>query len=293
VNKIFRTIIPAMGLSCALFLTIPASAAVVGTLDTGSTGTVTATINSVTFNNDPSAVGGTNFGCTSGSLICDSDVSTGSNLAFAGCASGATLPSGSPPGANGCLFAGEAVDVSSPITALSVPQASFLTFSNNSNLIFSLTGVSTFMNSNCAALLVTQSCVVFPGSPLLLTLEPNNQTEVQLFVSGTASDTGAAGLAAGDPYAGFFSSNITNPLAGAAAGHTAPTPADIQFLFCGTNTVTSASQCSATASITSSQSGSFTASPITNTGTPEPSSMVMVLTGAGLIGIAFRRRRQA
>jgi hypothetical protein len=183
---------------------------------------------------------------------------------------------------------GEGVDVNSPITIASVPEANFLTFSNNASLVFSLTGVTTFTNTNCAALMVTQSCVVFAGSPLLLTLEPNNQTEVQLFVTGTASDTGDAGLLNGTPYSGFFSSNITSPIAGAATGFTAPTPADIQLFFCGTNTVTPTTVCSSTASITSSQSGSFTATPVS--GVPEPTSMAMLMMGGGLIMVAARRR---
>jgi len=288
VNINFRhALAAAAGLSCAFFLSVPtASGSVVGTLATGSTGTVTATIDSVTFNSDPAAqptAGGSNFSCPAGSLICDSDVATSTSLTFAGCASGVL---GSP----GCLSVGEGVDVNSPITIASVPEANFLTFSNNANLVFSLTGVSTFTNTNCAALLVTQSCVVFSGSPLLLTLEPNNQTEVQLFVSGTASDTGDAGLAAGSAYSGFFSSNITSPIAGAAAGFTAPTPGDIQLFFCGTNNVTASTVCSTTASITSSQSGSFTATPVS--GVPEPTSMAMLLMGGGLMAIATRRHRR-
>jgi hypothetical protein len=277
-NRIFRNL-PALGLSCAFLLSIPfASGAVSGTLATGSTGTVTATISEVIFNNDPSALGGTNFACPTLSPACDSDVATSTTLAFSGC-SGVL-------GTAGCLSIGEGIDVNSPITAASIGENNFLTFSNNANLVFSLTGISTFGNANCVGLLVTQSCVVFPGSPLLLTLEPNNHTQVSLFVSGNVSDSGTAGLAAGSLYSGGFTQLLTGNLPDGSL----PTPADIQNYFCGTNNVTSPTQCDPNKSITSSQSGSFTAT--ASTGTPEPSSLAMMLVGAGLIALAARRNRQ-
>ncbi len=279
-NRIFRNLLPALGLSCAFLLSMStASASVSGTLATGSTGTVTATIGAVIFNNDPAALGGSNFACPALSAACDSDVATSTTLAFAGC-SGVL-------GTAGCLSQAEGIDVNSPITAGSIGENSFLTFSNNGNLIFSLTGISTFANSTCVGLLVTQSCVVFPGSPLLLTLEPNNHTQVSLFVSGKVSDTGAGGLATGSIYSGGFTQLLTGNLPDGSL----PTPADIQNYFCGTNTVSSASQCDPTKAITSSQSGSFTATTV-STGTPEPSSFAMMLVGAGLIAFATRRNRR-
>jgi hypothetical protein len=278
-NRIFRNLLPALGLSCALVLSMStASASVSGTLATGSTGTVTATIGEVIFNNDPAALGGTNFACPAMSAACDSDVATSTTLAFAGC-SGVL-------GTAGCLSSTEGIDVNSPITAASIGESNFLTFSNNGSLVFSLTGISTFTNATCVGLAVTQSCVVFPGSPLLLTLEPNNHTQVSLFVSGKVSDTGAGGLAAGSVYSGGFTQLLTGNL----PDGTLPTPADIQNYFCGSNTVTSATQCDPTKAITSSQSGSFTAT--ASTGTPEPSSFAMMLVGAGLIAFASRRNRR-
>jgi hypothetical protein len=260
-------------------LTIPtASASVAGTLATGSTGTVTATISAVIFNNDPSALGGSNFLCPGGSLACDSDVATSTTLAFAGC-SGVL-------GTAGCLSAAEGIDVTSPITGASIGENNFLTFSNNSNLVFSLTGISTFGNANCLGLAVTQSCVVFPGSPLLLTLEPNNHTQVSLFVSGKVSDTGVGGLGTGSLYSGGFTQLLTGNLPDGSL----PTPADIQNYFCGTNAVVSPAQCDPAKSITSSQSGSFTAT--AQASTPEPSSLAMMLVGAGLIALAARRNRR-
>jgi hypothetical protein len=281
VNRILRNLLPALGLSCAFMLTIPtASASVSGTLATGSTGTVTATIGAVYFNNDPAAIGGTNFACPS--AACDSDVATSTTLAFG---TGATTCSGVLGSAN-CLSSAEGIDVNSPITSLSVPENTFMTFSNNANLVFSLTGISTFGDATCLGLTVTQSCVVFPGSPLLLTLEPNNHTQVSLFVSGKASDTGVGGLATGSIYSGGFTQLLTGNLPDGSL----PTPADIQNYFCGTNTVTSPGQCDASKSITSSQSGSFTAT--AQASTPEPSSLAMMLVGAGLIALAARRNRR-
>ncbi|HTB13313.1 MAG TPA: PEP-CTERM sorting domain-containing protein [Bryobacteraceae bacterium] len=275
-NKIFRNFFGMAFVGCALMFSLQtASASVAGTLETGSTGTVTATIDSVIFNNDPAALG------TCSPQTCDSDVATGTTLSFAGCSSG-TL------GTPGCLSAQEGIDVNSPITAASLGENQFMTFANNPNLVFSLTGIATFTNANCAGLTLYQSCVVFPGSPIILTLEPGNQTQVSLHVSGNVSDTGISGLATGSTYEGGFTQLLTNNL----PNNTAPTPADIQLYFCGTNSVTSPAQCSTTASITSSQSGSFTAT-MGTLGVPEPSSLAMMLVGTALIGITVLRKRQS
>jgi hypothetical protein len=269
VNKIFRNIIPTVGLSCAFFMTIPmASASVVGTLLTGSSGTVTATIDSITFSPDSSATGGTNFACPSAE--CDSDVASGTTLTFA----------------NGpALTTREGIDVNSPISASSIGEADFLTFSNDANLVFSLGSLFTYTNTNCAALTSGDSCVVFSGSPLLLTCiggSPSTpgcvggETVVSLTITGTVTD----GSGTPSTYIGGFSQTLSTPL----PNGTAPTPVDIQSYFCPGGV------CSTTASITSSQSGSFTAT--LGSTTPEPSSMVMLLMGGGLIAIALHRRRQ-
>jgi hypothetical protein len=279
VNRIFRNILLALGLSCAILLSMStASASVAGTLTTGGGNSVTATIGEVIFGADPTAATGSNFTCPS--PTCDAQVGAGTSLAFAGC-SGVL-------GSAGCLSVSEGIDVNSPISAASLGENNFITFSNNANLVYSLTGISTFGNTNCVGLIPGQSCVVFPGSPLLLTLAPNNQTGVDLFVSGRVSDSGVGGLATGSLYSGFFTEALTANLPDGSL----PTPADIQFYFCGTNTVTSVSQCDPTKSITSTspQTGSFTATIVAST--PEPSSFAMILVGAGLIAFATRRNRR-
>ncbi len=249
-----------------------ASAGVVGTLLTGSSGTVTATSLQVTFSNDSAGLGGSNFSCPALSLTCDSDVSSGTNLTFAGC-SGVL-------GSAGCLSVQEGVDVNSPISAASIGESSFLTFSNNANLVYSLLGIFTGTNTDCVDLVVGNSCYIYPNAALQLTLENGNTTQVTLTVTGHASDAGVAGLANASTYIGGFTELLTTPLPNGAL----PTPANIQAFFCGTNTVTSVTQCLNGASLTSSQSGSFFA-----TAVPEPSSVGFALMGGVLI-LAARSR---
>ena len=260
-------------LTCGFLLLVStASATVVGTLATGSSGTVTATTTSVTFSNDSAGLGGSNFACPPASAQCDSNVSSGTTLSFAGC-SGVL-------GSAGCLSAQEAIDVNSPIGPGSVGENNFLTFSNNANLVYSLLAIATYSNAGCLGLSVGQSCVIYPGAALLLTLESNG-TQVTLSVSGKASDTGIAGLATGASYVGGFTQLLTGNLPNGQA----PTPANIQVYFCGTNNVTTIAQCDPSAFLTSSQSGSFTANAV-----PEPSSVAMVLLGGGLTLLGIVRR---
>src|SRR5580658_5864467 len=135
VNRIFRNILLALGLSCAILLSMStASASVAGTLTTGGGNSVTATIGEVIFGADPTAVTGSNFTCPS--PTCDAQVGAGTSLAFAGC-SGVL-------GSAGCLSSSEGIDVNSPISAASLGENNFITFSNNSNLVYSITGISTF-----------------------------------------------------------------------------------------------------------------------------------------------------
>lgn len=262
-NKTWYRYLAALAVVCGFFLVIqPASASVTGTLLTGSSGTVTATLTSITFNNDPAATSGSNFTCTTSPVTCNSDVASGTTLTFSG----------------GSLTTQEGIDVNSPITGASVGENDFLTFSNNANLVFNLLSIATYTNTNCAALTVGESCVVASGEALLLTDLGPNDTLVSLTVGGKASDTGVAGLATGSSYTGTFSESLTGLLPNGME----PTPANIQAYFCPGGV------CSATASITSSQSGSFTAST-----TPEPSTMTMMLLGSGLVLLALRRKTRA
>jgi hypothetical protein len=248
------------------------SASVINTLLTGSSGTVTVFLDHVVFNTDSAAIGGGN-----------SDVAAGTSLAFAGCASGVL---GSP----GCLTLQEGVTVNNNDLTLTAPSStnanSFLTFAAHPNLVFGINwppGPGS-ANTNCATANANGlSCSVFAGSPIILTYA-NGDTFVGLGVAGKASDTGVGGLAAGSTYSGgfseFFTSNLPNG--------TAPTPANIQLYFCPSGTCVLA-DFSSGRSITSSQSGTFTA--LAPTGVPEPSSIFLGSLGVLmlLVGAGFRK----
>jgi hypothetical protein len=248
-----------------------ASADVTNTLLSGSSGNVTISLNSVFFNNDSAAVGGGN-----------SDVASGTNLAFAGCASGVL-------GTPGCLGPQEGITINNADLTLSPPSTAnantFLTFAAHPNLVFSMTwppGPGS-PNTSCATANSNGlSCSVFAGSPEVLTFL-NGHTSLSLGVTGKASDAGVAGLATGSTYIGGFSETITALPNGAD-----PTPQNIQLYFCPSGTCTAA-DFSSGKSITTSQSGSFTA---TDTDVvPEPSSILlsalgtitMLLLGTGLL----------
>ena len=153
-----------------------ASASIIGTLFTGSSGLITVTTTSITWNTDP---GATSAGTWNG------EVANGTNLTFLGCTGGL----GSP----GCLFNGEGIDINhlgpfvNGVTTL--PVDNFITFAANAGLDFRLTAVSPgSANTNCIGLLVGQSCSVIAGSPIILTLLSGNRTEVALSFVGTATD---------------------------------------------------------------------------------------------------------
>jgi PEP-CTERM motif-containing protein len=244
----------------------------INTLLTGSTGTVTASLNSVIFNNDPSALpSGT---CTTTlARGCNSDVATSTSLAFLG----------------GPLATGEGIYVNNNDLTLTAPSAAdantFLTFASHPNLVFSINwppgpGSS---NTNCATANANGlSCSVFAGAPGVLTYV-NGHTSVSLGVTGFASDTGIAGLATGSTYSGGFSETFTDLL----PNGTAPTPLNIQLYFCPSGVCT-AEDFRSGRSITSSQSGSFTAASV-----PEPASISMSLLGGLLVALGGLRRRRA
>jgi hypothetical protein len=249
-----------------------ASATVINTLLTGSTGTVTASLNSVIFNNDPSALPSGTCTTTLG-RGCNSDVATSTSLSFIG----------------GPLAVGEGIYVNNNDLTLTAPSAAdantFLTFASHPNLVFSIIwppgpGSS---NTNCGTANGNGlSCSVFAGSPGVLTYL-NGHTVVSLGVFGKASDTGVAGLAGGSTYIGGFSQTFTDIL----PNGTAPTPQNIQLYFCPSGTCTAADFTSGR-SLTSSQSGSFTASAV-----PEPATISMSLLGGLLVALGSLRRRKA
>jgi hypothetical protein len=262
---------PTLALVSLLFAS-NASATVINTLLTGSTGTVTASLNSVIFNNDPSGLPSGICTTTLG-RGCNSDVATSTSLAFVG----------------GPLTTGEGIYVNNNDLTLTAPSAAdantFLTFASHPNLVFSINwppgpGSS---NTNCATANANGlSCSVFAGAPGVLTYV-NGHTSVSLGVNGFASDTGIAGLATGSPYSGGFSQTFTDLL----PNGTAPTPQNIQLYFCPSGVCT-AEDFRSGKSITSSQSGSFTAESV-----PEPATISMSLLGGLLVALGGLRRRKA
>jgi hypothetical protein len=266
---------PAVVLAGGLLFVSPASASVINTVLTGSSGTVTVSLNSVIFNNDPAAVGGGN-----------SNVVAGTNLAFAGCASGVL-------NTPGCLGLQEGITVNNADLTLTAPSPAnantFLTFAAHPNLVFSMTwppGPGS-PNTNCATANSNGlSCSVFAGSPIVLTYL-NGDTFVGLGVHGSASDAGVGGLATASTYSGGFSEFFTSQiLVGGVL--VAPTPQNIQLFYCPSGTCTP-QDFSSGRSITSSQSGTFTA---VSSVTPVPEPLSLTLLGSGLIGLStFRRRR--
>lgn len=257
-------------------MSAPASGSVIGTLNTGSSGTVTATLAALTFNNDSAALplaGGTNFSCPAAGP-CNQDVGSGTTLTFVG----------------GPLGVQEGIIVQ-PISLPTIGSSTFMTFANHPLLDFSLGAVQTYTNATCTGLSPGQSCVVFPGAAILLTLQTATTSTAAVNVTGKASDTGTGGLATGSNYIGGFQTPLNQPLPNGQD----PTPANIQFFFCGTNTVTMASQCDGTKSLSSTNSGQFF---VTFTppppGVPEPESIALTMIGSSLIGLgAWKRRRRA
>jgi hypothetical protein len=260
-----------------LLLVSTASATVIGTTLTGSSGTMTFSLTSIaSFNADPAALGGGN-----------SDVANGTALTFAGCASGVL---GSP----GCLSVQEGVTVNNADLTLTAPSTAnadtFLTFAAHPNLVYSIAwppGPGS-TNIDCATANANGlSCSLYAGSPLVLTYD-NGNTFLGLAVNGAASDTGVGGLATGSSYTGGFAEFLTAPiLVGGLL--VAPSPEAIQLYFCPSGTCT-ASDFAAGKSLTTSESGTFSATPTVSS--PEPGTLT--LFGSALLGLAsllVRRKR--
>jgi len=261
---------PVAVLTGGLLLVSNASASVINTLLSGSTGNVTVSLSSVIFNNDPAALP---LGTCTTSLGkgCNSDVAAGTSLAFTG----------------GPLTTGEGIYVNNNDLTLSAPSTAdantFLTFASHPNLVFSIVwppgpGSS---NTNCATANSNGlSCSVFAGSPIILTYA-NGDTFVGLGVHGSASDTGVGGLATGSSYTGGFSQFFTALLPNGMA----PTPQNIQLYFCPSGTCVAADFTSGR-SLTSSQSGTFTASNV-----PEPTPLFLSSIGILLLLVGSRVRK--
>jgi hypothetical protein len=246
----------------SLLLSSNASASVINTLLTGSTGNVTATLSNLVFNPDPAALPLGTCTTTLGKG-CNSDVAAGTSLSFVG----------------GPLVTGEGIYVNNNDLTLVAPSAAdantFLTFAAHPNLVFSIVwppGPGS-ANTNCATATSNGlSCSVFAGAPAVLTYV-NGHTSITFGVHGQVSDTGVAGLASGSTYTGGFSVTLTDNL----PNGTLPTPQNIQLYFCPSGTCVAADFTSGK-SITSSQSGSFTASAV-----PEPTTASLALLGGLLV----------
>ena len=250
VNKLLVTVLCLGG--CAM-------AAPIGTLGIGSSGVVNATLTSILFTPDPTAVGS----CLALGGQCNGDVNTGTTLTFTG----------------GPLTTAEGILINGGLPFGTPPPASagfvnpFLQFAIHNNLTFTFLGVNPgSSNTNCAGLSNGQSCSILEGStvsPVLLTANgPNTVVSISLF--GVASDgTGTSN------WVGGFSATIPNI-----------TPLGIEQFFCGADAVCSPAEIANSPTlVVRSTSGSFFAS----ANVPEPNTVVLL--GAGLILLSLGLRR--
>jgi PEP-CTERM motif len=235
---------------------MPASAVIIGTLETGSGGTITYTATSITINTDPSS--------NPAGPPWNGEVANGTSLMFAGCPSGVL-------GTAGCLDASpnspnEAIEFAknTPITGVLAANNPFVQFAGNgtshANLLFTVTAIGPgSANTNCGgAVNVGDSCSPFPGSPLVLTKTAVG-TNVSFGMFGTATDGVGSST---------WSGQLESPFTG-------ETPAQIQGLL-------------ATGSVTSSQSGEFVAA---STTVPEPATISLL--GIGLLGLGRGLRKRS
>lgn len=253
----------------SLVCMMTASATIIGDLKTGSGGTVTVSLSSITFNPDPSS--------NPAGPPWNGEVSNGTNLKFAGCPSGVL-------GTAGCLDAApfnptEGIEIANaiPITLSGGlgPNNPFMQFAGNgithATLLYTVTQLGPgSSNTNCAGLTVGESCSVFAGSPIILT-DTSTGTTVTLPALGLATDGAGESSWLGQfqvPFAGM-------------------TPQQIQLFYCPSGTCT-ADDLRSGKSLTSSQSGDFVASSI-----PEPGTISMALIGLGLSAFALRKRGRA
>lgn len=258
--------------TCLLLLVLAAtaSASPVGLLGSGSSGTLDATLVSLTWEPDPAAL-------PLPGPPWNEDVNTGTHLTFAGCTTGNL---GDP----GCLFTREGILVNNgnafcggtntttcPGGAEALPLSTFLQFESHPNLVFSLDGVAAGSPVNCLVN-ATVSCSI-GGSPVVLTPIGNFGTSVSIGLFGHASDAGVPGLTtlgSNSTWVGGFNATIPNM-----------TPAQITAFFCpggacNPNTVLHVD----------SVGGSFAA-----TAVPEPGTVSMIVIGVALVTLSQVRKR--
>ena len=233
-----------------------AIAAPIGFLGIGSSGVVNATLTSIQFTPDVSAVG------VCPGAPCNGDVNTGTTLTFFG----------------GPLLPGEGILINGGFAFGTPPPAGatfynpFLQFAAHSNLIFTFLGVDAgSANTNCAGLASGQSCSIAEGvavSPVVLTRTGTN-TNVSISIFGTATDGTSSSY-----WTGGFSATIPNT-----------TPLEIAQYFCGADAFCSDAEIANSPNlVVRSTSGSFFATTV-----PEPNTTVLL--GAGLILLSLTLRR--
>lgn len=196
---------------------------------------------------------GTPTDSTSNPPGADAQVASGTNLTFSG----------------GPLAIDDAVNMSNLSFPPSFPITNWMTFPGFANLKYTVTSEGPgSSNTDCAGLSVSQTCSPFAGDPVVLELEAGNTTEASLALGGTVTDgTGTVS------WVGGISSFLTNLLPNGAA----PTPGNIQAYFAA----------NPNGSLTLENGGSFT-----STSVPEPGTIVMMIIGSSLIGIAALLRRR-
>ncbi len=236
-----------------------ASAAVNGTLNVGSAGTVTISAAGVTFNPDPSAYS------QASNIV--AEVGVGTSLTYSGCSSGTLAAAGT---VNGCLFVTEGLIMTpTSLTAATPPQNPLFAFAQTNNLTFSLTGYGAgSSNTNCTGLGVGDSCSFVAGSPLIFTRTATG-SEMTIGLVGSAFDG---------------SGDISSILGQFSAPIASMTPAQLDAFLCPGGV------CDPDNAITASSAGNFVviATNQQNEPTPEPASWMLMIFG--FAGLAFVRR---
>jgi len=257
------------GVVAALTFVGTANADVMGSLGLGSSGYVQATLTSINWTADASAIG------VCSPNPCNADVDSATTLLFTGGPLGLRegvevnggFPFGSPPPAGATIF--------NP----------FLQFASHPNLLYFLTGVFPgSSNTNCAGLANGQSCsinVAGTPSPVILTATGNGTaTRVSIDMFGFASDAGAAVCfpvvtAACSSWTGGFSATIAGI-----------TPQGLLLFFCPDGTCDAADVAAGNRRDVLSVSGSFIAT------VPETDSTFFFTAELGLVALGVKLKKR-